>query len=302
MAAISPKTYVVLGWGLLFIGALMILFGLGLEYLGSLEGRGALGVLFGSLGIGLCGIGGASSFTGVGSAWQEYRRHNRLRKNPEAFWWGDFAWDEKSSADINVGRARQATLWTAIGLCCGLPLLGLSLFSSLHLLIKLLCFGLGAVALVATWRPARHGIEMWRRALNFGPCRLHFRRFPFFVNDDFQASLKSGWKGEVEVEKLTATVRCLEERELRHRFLGRTFAVRQVWEVYRETRTLDTQCLKDLDKEGLNLSFFLPGEAPSTALSRRLPRYWQLHIQGQTPTRPLDVEFLIPIYGAAPEE
>ena len=42
--------------------------------------------------------------------------------------------------------------------------------------------------------------------------------------------------------------------------------------------------------------FDIPEDAPGTALSERPPRYWELHVRGETIGPDLDEVFLVPIY------
>ena len=42
--------------------------------------------------------------------------------------------------------------------------------------------------------------------------------------------------------------------------------------------------------------FDVPGDVPGTALRERPPRYWELHVHGETIGPDLDEVFLVPVY------
>lgn len=125
----------------------------------------------------------------------------------------------------------------------------------------------------------------------YGRSWLRFARFPFRAGERVELSLDSFGQLSL-VPSLTATLRCVQERyETRSDGRERTLEV-VCYALWSATRTVEKN-----RKGFFEFAFDLPVTAPSTALSERPARYWELLLaSGDVPGVDYSARFLVPVY------
>jgi hypothetical protein len=155
--------------------------------------------------------------------------------------------------------------------------------------------GLGFAAL------ATYGLYFLAQKIRYGSSRLRFSRFPFFLGErvEFQLYPSRGFAG---VEKLEATLRCIEERYNLHsqnQGSQQEITVNERW-----SETIEVSIPPQVEAGGIRLHFNLPDtKIPWGAISTRLskpPRaYWTLDLSASVRGIDYASSFLIPVYEKA---
>lgn len=144
---------------------------------------------------------------------------------------------------------------------------------------------------VVVWLIVR-GVRLLMMRRRYGASWLQFRRFPFHPGERVETSLDS-FGGLSLVPRLTATLRCVQERyETRGTGKDRTIEVvcYALW---------SASSVVEKDRKGIfTFAFELPEGVPSSALSERPARFWELELQSDdVPGVDYAAKFLIPVYG-----
>jgi hypothetical protein len=125
----------------------------------------------------------------------------------------------------------------------------------------------------------------------YGSSWLRFARFPFHPGESVEVSL-DGYGGLSAMTHLTGTLRCVQERyETRGTGKNRTTKVicYALW-------SATTVAERDR-KGGFAFSFDVPAALPSSALSERPARYWELAVTSDdVPGVDYSASFLVPVY------
>lgn len=155
-------------------------------------------------------------------------------------------------------------------------------------------FAVGAllvdVAIVAVLVRATRLLLMRRR---YGRSWLRFGRFPFHPGERLDVSLDS-FGGIAAVPRLTALLRCVQER---YETTGTGRNRRTEVACYALWSTTGSA---EKNRNGLfEFSFEIPAGLPSSALSERPARFWELTLQSDAVAGvDYSASFLLPVYGA----
>lgn len=151
-----------------------------------------------------------------------------------------------------------------------------------------LLFDLFAVGLVV------RGVRLLLMRRRYGASWLRFARFPFHAGDRVEVSL-DGYGGLSAMARLTGTLRCVQER-YETRGTGRNRSTK----VIRYALWSATSVAARDRNGGFAFCFDVPAGAPSTALSERPARYWELAVSSDdVPGVDYAASFLVPVYAAA---
>ena len=226
---------------------------------------------------------------GIGTLRMRRRVAALQRHFPDDPWRWDHDWSETGAYDGSGGRiARLVGFFLFLELFLA-PFHWIGWFSPerpLPFRIVPLVFDLVAVGLL--WQA---GVLIARRR-RYGATVLRFARFPFHVGSDVRVALSR--VGQLAlVPRLTATLRCVQER-YEQRGSGRD---RSTQVVYYElwSRAIDVEPSRRGDFE---MVFELPHDVPSTELSARPARFWELELtSGDVAGADYVSTFLVPVYG-----
>lgn len=230
---------------------------------------------------------------GVRGGLRKARLKSLARQHPEDPALGDHEWDRHASRDEGTRGIVGSFAGGVFVLLFSLPFLYIGFFEDAGI-----PFAIGGivVALVGGGILA-YGVYLLIRRLKYGGGRIEFSRFPFRTGEILEAD----WVGEKPIhdyQRITFTLRCIEE-EIEISGTGKNRSRRHV----RYQRWADT-----FDVEGpgryaagspISLTFSPPAGAPSTALSRNPPRYWECEIHAQTPGVDFRQTYLLPVYAPA---
>ena len=136
------------------------------------------------------------------------------------------------------------------------------------------------------------------RYARYGASTIRFRRFPFFLGDTLEVTLPRTER-VAALGRLTATLRCVQERYHVHGSGRSRRSVVVCYELYGETRVVGaTPGNRGRRREAaeISISFALPAGDYGTRLGERPPRYWQLELTAEVPGVDYAASFLVPVY------
>jgi hypothetical protein len=290
----GPSRIPMHGWPAILFGSLFALPGIGVSLLalgviGNVdEGRHAprwailiCGVVFFTAGA-LVIAAGAETL-GIRRRVAEQQRHF-----PYDPWRWDHPWSETGATDGSGARLAKAV---GFALFLGLfltPFHWVGWFSPerpLPFRIIPLVFDLVVVGLL--W----HAGVLIARRRRYGAQLLRFARFPFLAGGTVDVSLPRFGQLAL-VPRLAATLRCIQERyETRGTGDDRS---REVVYYALWAHTVEVTPSRRGDFE---ITFALPEDAPSSELSARPARFWELELaSGPLPGPDYSATFLIPVY------
>jgi len=132
------------------------------------------------------------------------------------------------------------------------------------------------------------------RAHRSGRTILKFDQFPYHPGE--YIGVRFSLSRPREIGSLRFELRHIEEAyETRGSVKQRTEDV-VAYVSHEQTRELTREQAAWACGMDVAVGFHIPADAPGTALSERPPRYWELHVRGETIGPDLDETFLIPIY------
>ncbi|MEO1128232.1 MAG: hypothetical protein AAFX05_00825 [Planctomycetota bacterium] len=143
-------------------------------------------------------------------------------------------------------------------------------------------------------------IDLLRRImarLRYGRPRLRFRTVPIRPGELVDGELVCP-KGIGRFDALELTLRFIEERyEVRGSGKSRKQVV-ECYALYTDSTTIQVVGLHEQGDAALPISFLLPEDARSTAISRRPAVYWEIKVRASTPGVDFHESFLVPVYAA----
>lgn len=290
----GPSRIPIQGWPAVLFGSLFAIPGAGIILL-------ALG-LIGDVDSGrnaprwavlVCGViflaaGGGIIAAGVETLRLRGRVAEQQRHFPRDPWRWDYPWSETGATDgsgSRIARALGFALFLELFLT---PFHWVGWFSPerpLPFKVVPLVFDLVVVGLL--W----HAGVLVARRRRYGAPVLHFARFPFLVGASVEVTLPR-FGGLGSVPRLTATLRCVQERyETRGTGDDRSREV-VYYELWSHTMQVEPSRRGDFE-----MRFELPTDAPSSELSARPARFWELELaSGDIPGVDYSTTFLIPVY------
>lgn len=230
---------------------------------------------------------------GVRGILQRRRAAQRLATDFTQPWLADHDWNPAGERD-RFGRklANHAFGFLIVALLCAPPNFiaiygGANKSGWLYALACVNVFPLMyAIALV-------HVALRWAR---FGTGRVRFRRFPYEPGSKLEVDFLPGRKLE-GIEKMTCTLRCIQEAYERKQVNGKTQTTIVSYELHRQVRELDATGLGRFPGESLSMDFDLPPDpALTTCLAEAPPRYWELELSSAMPGVDFRSVFLVPVY------
>ncbi|HEX2718998.1 MAG TPA: hypothetical protein VHM67_15120 [Gemmatimonadaceae bacterium] len=216
------------------------------------------------------------------------RAADQQRHFPRDPWRWDHSWSETGATDGSGGRIARALGFALFLELFLTPFHWVGWFSPerpLPFRIIPLVFDLVVVGLL--W----HAGVLVARRRRFGSPVLRFARFPFLAGGSVEVTLpRFGQLGFVS--RLTATLRCIQERyETRDSGDDRSREV-VYYALWSETLQVEPSRRGDFE-----MRFELPADAPSSELSTRPARFWELELaSGDIPGADYSATFLIPVY------
>lgn len=228
---------------------------------------------------------------GVKGSLAAARRRRQRETNPSEPWLADHAWNPAAASDDRMTRLRVRGLQFLMLIVFTAPFNYIGFFTRGALAPRLFMAGMANLVLLIFGGAFVHHVV---QRIRFGPSRLQFRRFPYFLGDrlevDFVPSRSLG-----AFEKLTATLRCIREEYVTTRApQRRTEIVSHL--LYAESKMLAESGMHRADGVGFPLSFALPDTGFETCLSTPPPRYWEIEIVAKTPGPDFKAVFLVPVY------
>lgn len=127
----------------------------------------------------------------------------------------------------------------------------------------------------------------------YGRARLAFRSFPFFLGGKLAGRLGTT-RAIGQFNKLTFTLRCIEERTETVRGAGKT-SVRTICDqLWADEVVLQGGAVREGNE--VPVSFDLPSGDYGTRLADPPARYWELAVVADTPGLDFSARFLVPVY------
>ena len=217
------------------------------------------------------------------------RRLARTRTVGPAWRW-DHAWDPQGDANGGFGPFLRR-LYAAVGFSVMLiPFHWLGAELSWPWALRM---ALGICDIIALVLIADAGLRL-ARGLRYGRCRIAYDRFPYHPGESI--GLRFSISRARHFGTLRFTLRCIEEA-YESTGAGNRKSERVVsYALHEQAHALSREEASWVHGMDVAVAVRIPDDAPGTALSERPPRYWELHVQGETIGPDLDERFLIPIY------
>ena len=130
--------------------------------------------------------------------------------------------------------------------------------------------------------------------LRYGSGGLRYGRFPFFLGEDLDVTLRP--PGALPDGPLRATLRCVLERYENRGTRSRPSPTAVCYELYADEKMATVPPGVAGRALGVVLSFRLPEDRPSTDLAEPPLTYWELEVRGEGPGVDYEVTFLVPVY------
>jgi hypothetical protein len=127
----------------------------------------------------------------------------------------------------------------------------------------------------------------------YGRARLAFQTFPYFLGETLTARLGTS-RAIGQFEKLTFTLRCIEERTETRRTAKGTSVQTVCDQLWAEEVALGSGAVREGHE--MTVRFDLPAGEYSTRLSEPPARYWELSVVADTPGIDFSAKFLVPVY------
>lgn len=236
--------------------------------------------------------GGAICGYGLREMIRSRRTRERLEAHPGHVWLADHPWDMTGVTDHALRATLTPLLLTGSVILFLLPFNYIALFVDDSFFVRSLVglFDLGAVGLVG------YAIYRLVRYAKFGSSELHFRSFPFFLGEAFEAELSTP-RCLGGLRSIGMALRCVEER-----FETSSDDTHEVvcYQIYGDTVRLEPERDYRAADAALPVRFPLPADGRPTVLSERPPVYWELEVTGDAPGVDWKTRFLLPVY-ARPE-
>ena len=291
----GPSTVPMQGWPAVLFGSVFAIPGIGIMLLalgliGDIDrGRNAPRWVVFVAGMIFFLAGAFVIAAGVGTLRMRRRVAELQRHFPDHPWRWDHEWSDTGAYDASVPRiARTIGLFLFLELFLA-PFHWIGWFSPERpLAFRLVPLLFDLVALGVLWQA---GVLLARRR-RYGATAVRFARFPFHVGGDVRVALpRAGHLAALP--RLKATLRCVQER-YEQRGTGKERSTQVVYYAL-WSRTIDVEPSRRGDFE---MVFELPGDVPSTELSARPARFWELELaSGEVPGADYSATFLLPVYG-----
>jgi hypothetical protein len=127
----------------------------------------------------------------------------------------------------------------------------------------------------------------------YGRAQLAFQSFPFFLGERLTARLRTS-RPIGRFDKLTFTLRCIEERTEKSHSGGKTTIRTVCDQLWCEEVALEGGSLREGHE--VPVSFDLPVGDYGTSLAEAPARYWELAVAADTPGLDFAAQFLVPVY------
>jgi hypothetical protein len=213
---------------------------------------------------------------GVRDIYRTTRLQRRRAANARQPWHWDYEWDDRGIHDDPVlHQAGRLIAWTVGLLGYAVPLHFAAAAVSLS--------GRDLTSIIILWLPVwlgLVGVELLAIVLGGRALKLHVRA-PGSLPQHAVA---------------TATLRCIQEREVTTEGRnGQEHTNIQCFELYRDTAPAEPVAT-DANTRALRVRFVIPADAPTTDLTSRPCRYWEVEIEAPTDGVDYGARFLVPVY------
>lgn len=225
---------------------------------------------------------------GLVDIWRKRATTERAAAMPGQPWFWDYPWRADGIGNDTTREIVKALGFAAFIAVFLTPFHWIAFFAKPRVPV----FGFGALLfdLVIAGLLVRAGrLALMRR--RYGASWLSFAHFPFHPGGPVALNL-DGYGGLSAMTRLTGTLRCVQERyETRGTGENRTTKVvcYALW---------SATTVADRDRNGgFAFSFDVPAGLPSTVLSERPARYWELAVESDdVPGVDYTASFLVPVY------
>ncbi|MCK6485285.1 MAG: hypothetical protein HUU22_09505 [Phycisphaerae bacterium] len=226
---------------------------------------------------------------GISGCLRTARQTRQRERRPEAPWLADYSWNPSEARDDRNTRLKVRGAQFLMLIIFTLPFNYIGFFTKGALAPRLFMAGTADLVLLIFGGAFVYHVA---QRIRFGPSRLKFRRFPFFLGErldvDFVPSRSFG-----EVNQLTATLRCIREQYVTTPAPDpRTEIVSQLLHAKSETIAPGRIDCADV----FALSFALPDGDFETCLSVQPPRYWEIEIVVDMSGMEFKAVYLVPVY------
>jgi hypothetical protein len=131
------------------------------------------------------------------------------------------------------------------------------------------------------------------RRFKYGRGVAHLGRFPFRRGSTLELHVEAP-RALPQHAVATATLRCIQERYVTTGAGEDRSTTVHLFEVYRDTAP--AELINAGPRRALKVSFAVPSDVPTTDLSSRPCRYWEVDVEAITDGVDYGARFLVPIY------
>jgi hypothetical protein len=229
---------------------------------------------------------------GVRALIERSRVKARRERHPREPWLADHVWDAKG-ATHSPGASLPAQVATTAFVALFLAPFNYFVFyvppADMPTWVRFL---VGFFDLVVVLMVVGLVLTMVQHA-KYGRSRLAFPTFPFYLGETFTARLGTS-RAIGSFEKLTFTLRCIEERTETRRSGNGTSVQTVCDQLWAEEVTLGAGAVREGHE--MTVRFDLPVGDYATRLSEPPARYWELAVAADTPGVDFSAKFLVPVY------
>ena len=234
-------------------------------------------------------FGGFFAFAGVLMTCRGVKGHRRdsqmrslSRLRPDEPWLRDYLWDETQTGDDKRNQAFSSLLGAFLVAAFVVPF---CLVGAWAVVLPLF----GSTSLIFLAAGIYYLVQHWK----YGDSYLRYESFPFFLGQELEAHFGCT-KDLGPFERVTATLRCIEERQEPMRQNQLTTVC---YELHQDALEIQGPGELRAINPDLGVIFSLPDDrAAETCLSGMPCRYWELEIRARTPGVDYGGTFLVPVY------
>jgi hypothetical protein len=232
------------------------------------------------------------SATGLRSVWASVRVRRLRERHPNEPWLAEGGWTADGTSDRPRTTLIAQVLWTAF-LSVFLAPFNYFVFATSQKDVPLWVKGLvGFFDLVPALMLAGIVATLWHAA-KYGGSYVRFGSFPFHLGGTLDVRLSTR-RAIDSFEKMTCTLRCIEERMEVQRTSRGTSSRTVADQVWAEERVLSSSFAAF--EGGIPIAFRLPEGDLGTRLAEAPVRYWELEVSAATPGLDYRAVFPVPVY------
>lgn len=244
-----------------------------------------LAVLFAGAGVFLSGMG-------IRALIERSRLQARRRLHPGEPWHVDHKWDP-AGASHNPAASLPGQLAAAAFMTLLLaPFNYFVYYQPVSTIPTWACVLVGVFDVILVFVVVGVFLTLVQQA-RYGRARLAFQSFPFFLGQTLTARLATS-RAIGRFEKLTFTLRCIEERAETRRDADGTSTRTVCDQLWADEIALGAGAVREGNE--ITVRFDLPEGDYGTRLADAPARYWEMAVVADTPGVDFSATFLVPVY------